>query len=74
MTSTEIILVQIRSMGYVVKVFKINGTVEMHAVDLPGDADQRSGTLVAGSLAATIKSLDHLVSCHRKRSVSISLL
>ena len=34
MTLTDSILSQIRGMGYVVKVFKINGTVEMHAVHL----------------------------------------
>jgi hypothetical protein len=34
MTGTDAILAQIRSMSYVVKVFRINGTVEMHAVDL----------------------------------------
>jgi hypothetical protein len=34
MTGTEGILVQIRSLSYVVKIFRINGTVEMHAVDL----------------------------------------
>jgi hypothetical protein len=32
MTLTNSILSQIRSMGYVVKAFKVNGTVEMHAV------------------------------------------
>ena len=37
MALTESILAQIRSAGYVVKVFKINGTVEMHAVPLPGE-------------------------------------
>jgi len=31
---TDSILAQIRGMGYVVKIFKINGTVEMHAVHL----------------------------------------
>jgi len=31
---TDSILSQIRALGYVVKVFKINGTVEMHAVHL----------------------------------------
>ena len=36
MVLTESILSQIRSAGYVVKVFKINGTVEMHAVHLAG--------------------------------------
>jgi hypothetical protein len=39
MTLTESILVQIRSMGYVVKVFKVNSTVEMHAVHLAGERD-----------------------------------
>ena len=34
MTVTDSILAQIRGLGYVVKVFKINGTVEMHAVQL----------------------------------------
>jgi len=39
MTGTEIILAQIRSMGYVVKIFRINGTVEMHAVDLAAERE-----------------------------------
>jgi hypothetical protein len=34
MTATDAILFQIRSMNYVVKTFRVNGTVEMHAVDL----------------------------------------
>jgi hypothetical protein len=34
MTLTESILAQIRGMGYVVKVFTVNATVEMHAVPL----------------------------------------
>ena len=33
-TLTDSILAQIRSLGYVVKVFTVNGTVEMHAVPL----------------------------------------
>jgi len=33
----ESILAQIRSAGYIVKVFEINGTLEMHAVDLAGE-------------------------------------
>jgi hypothetical protein len=37
MALTESILAQIRSAGYAVKFFKINGTVEMHAVHLPGE-------------------------------------
>ena len=32
------ILRQIRSLGYVVKVFRINGTIEMHAVQLECEA------------------------------------
>jgi hypothetical protein len=34
MTTSSAILRQIESLGYVVKVFRINGTVEMHAVEL----------------------------------------
>jgi hypothetical protein len=34
---TNFILAGIRNRGYVVKVFKINGTVEMHAVHLAGE-------------------------------------
>jgi hypothetical protein len=34
MSLTDSILVQIRTLGYVVKLFRINGTVEMHAVYL----------------------------------------
>jgi len=36
MALTESILAQIRSAGYIVKVFKINGTVEIHAVHMAG--------------------------------------
>ena len=39
MTGTDAILAQIRTMNYVVKMFRINGTVEMHAVDLFGERD-----------------------------------
>jgi len=39
MTGTDAILSQIRSMGYIVKEFRINGTVEMHAVDLTGERE-----------------------------------
>ena len=34
MALTDSILAQVRSLGYVVKIFRINGTVEMHAVQL----------------------------------------
>jgi len=34
MTPTDLILAQIRSMNYIVKIFRVNGPVEMHAVDL----------------------------------------
>jgi hypothetical protein len=34
MRLADSILAQIRGMGYIVKVFKINGSVEMHAVHL----------------------------------------
>jgi hypothetical protein len=30
---TEHVLVQIRAHGWIVKTFRVNGTVEMHAVD-----------------------------------------
>lgn len=36
MTGTDVILAQIRSMNYIVKIFRVNGTVEIHAVDLLG--------------------------------------
>jgi len=39
MTGTDAILAQIRNMNYVVKIFRINGTVEMHAVDLLGERE-----------------------------------
>ena len=41
MTVTDAILTQIRDMNYVVKVFKINGTVEMHAVDLSCERERQ---------------------------------
>jgi hypothetical protein len=41
MTVTEIILVQIQSLGYIVKTFRVNGTVEMHAVDLACERDSQ---------------------------------
>ena len=37
MSTTSIILDQVRSLGYIVKTFRVNGTVEMHAVPLKGD-------------------------------------
>lgn len=38
MTGTiEAILSHIQSVGYIVKVFRVNGTVEMHAVSLRGE-------------------------------------
>jgi len=37
MALTESILAQIRIAGNIVKVFRINGTVEMHAVHLKGE-------------------------------------
>lgn len=38
--TTSAILEHIRSLGYIVKVFQINGTVEMHAVPKNGDDPQ----------------------------------
>jgi hypothetical protein len=35
--TTAAILAQVRSLGYLVKEFRINGTVELHAVPLKGD-------------------------------------
>ena len=35
---TDAILSQIRSLGYVVKEFRVNGTVEFHAVPFKGDS------------------------------------
>ena len=36
--TTAQVLAQVQRLGYVVKVFKVNDTVEMHAVPLRGDA------------------------------------
>lgn len=36
---TAAILAHIRSLGYIVKEFRVNGTVEYHAVPLRGDAE-----------------------------------
>jgi hypothetical protein len=38
-TGTDIILAQIHSMGYIVNTFRINGTVEMYAIDLAGERE-----------------------------------
>jgi hypothetical protein len=69
MTLTDIILAQIRSLNYVVKIFRINGTVEMHAVDLTGerapqiarcndgdgpDEEYRCACLLAGAVGITM--------------------
>jgi hypothetical protein len=35
---TAAILAQVRSLGYVVKEFRVNGVVEFHAIPLKGDA------------------------------------
>ena len=37
--TTDAILNQIRRLGYIVKIFRVNGTVEMHAVPLKGDGE-----------------------------------
>ncbi len=70
MTATDAILAQIRSMGYVVKVFRINGTIEMHAVDLAcerepqiarcndgdgPDEEYRCACLLAGAVGITMR-------------------
>jgi len=36
--TTAQVLAQVQRLGYVVKVFKVNDTVELHAVPLRGDA------------------------------------
>ena len=36
---TEVIIQQIRSLGYHVSLFRVNGTVECHAVPLNGDGE-----------------------------------
>ncbi len=36
---TASLVQQIESLGYIVKVFRVNGTVEMHAVPLRGASD-----------------------------------
>jgi hypothetical protein len=36
--TTAQVLAQVQRLGYVVKVFKVNDTVEMHAMQLCGDA------------------------------------
>ena len=38
MSATTAILAHVRSLGYIVKEFRVNGTVELHAVPLAGDA------------------------------------
>ena len=38
--ATAAILGQIRSLGYIVKEFRVNGTVEYHAVPLSGEGAQ----------------------------------
>jgi hypothetical protein len=65
----EIIVAQIRSMNYGVKIFRINQTVEMHAVDLAGehepqiarcndgdgpDEEYRCACLLAGAVGITV--------------------
>lgn len=36
---TDAILNHVCSLGYIVKVFRVNGTVEVHAVPLRGDGE-----------------------------------
>jgi hypothetical protein len=38
--TTTAILAQVRGLGYIVKEFRVNGTVEYHAVPFSGDAAQ----------------------------------
>ena len=37
--NADVILNHVRSLGFIIKEFRINGTVEYHAVPLKGDAD-----------------------------------
>ena len=37
--SADAILNHVRSLGYIIKEFRINGAVELHAVPLRGDCD-----------------------------------
>jgi hypothetical protein len=38
--TTAAILAQVRSLGYIIKEFRVNGTVEFHAVPFSGDGAQ----------------------------------
>jgi len=69
MTGIEAIVAQIRGLGYIVKTFRVNGNVEMHAVDLEcerepqiarcndgdgPDEEYRCACLLAGAVGITV--------------------